>query len=420
MRIQFHRVPGAVSALKECAANELVVRLQPEQTIYWKVINKVPGLKFQVQQMRMDLLYADKFRDNGKPMPEAYERLLLEVLAADHSNFVSARELDASWRIFTPILNQLAEDKVKPLPYLYGSRGPSVADELAHRYGMTKFGGGITHYVHGKAVQKIDSKASNQSSASAAASLAPISSGPSKVAPEALAAAANASLLSSSRAAVGLPPASPLTPPATRPASAAASSASTAANAAPVAASTAKVEASPTQPASSHQIAPAATASQATPDLTDVMDVTDATDVTANAALAAPIATKAAPAPVPSPSSVGAPAAAAGDAVKAGATAASAAAAGGKVRVPPVPFITLAGGGGAVPRLHTRSPTSDVEEGDSSPRGGAIDEGELAGTPRPSRAGGTAPVPFSSAFLCLRSGFHGSYACLCCSPELCS
>ena len=45
VRIQFHRVPGAVSALKECAANELVVRLQPEETIYWKVINKVPGLK---------------------------------------------------------------------------------------------------------------------------------------------------------------------------------------------------------------------------------------------------------------------------------------------------------------------------------------------------------------------------------------
>ena len=83
-------MPGAVSALKECAANELVVRLQPEQTIYWKVINKVPGLKFQVQQMRMDLLYASKFSAEGTEMPEAYERLLLEVIAADHSHFVSA------------------------------------------------------------------------------------------------------------------------------------------------------------------------------------------------------------------------------------------------------------------------------------------------------------------------------------------
>ena len=52
VRIQFHRVPGAVSALRDCAANELVVRLQPDETIYWKVINKVPGLKFQVRPSR--------------------------------------------------------------------------------------------------------------------------------------------------------------------------------------------------------------------------------------------------------------------------------------------------------------------------------------------------------------------------------
>ena len=73
------------------------------------MINKVPGLKFQVQQMRMDLLYANKFGDTSKPMPEAYERLMLEVLAADQSNFVSAQELDASWRIFTPALHELAK-----------------------------------------------------------------------------------------------------------------------------------------------------------------------------------------------------------------------------------------------------------------------------------------------------------------------
>ena len=78
VRIQFHRVPGVVSALSECAGNELVVRLQPEESIYWKVQNKVPGLHFEVQQMRMDLLYSSKFFQ--KKLPEAYERLLLEVL----------------------------------------------------------------------------------------------------------------------------------------------------------------------------------------------------------------------------------------------------------------------------------------------------------------------------------------------------
>ena len=141
VRIQFHAVPGVVGALSHCAGNELVVRLQPEESIYWKaraysrvaawayvglqpeeairwggahpsrsllveqVQNKVPGLHFEVQQMRMDLLYSSKFFQ--RKLPEAYERLLLEVLAADHSHFVSAEELDASWHIFTPVLQEL-------------------------------------------------------------------------------------------------------------------------------------------------------------------------------------------------------------------------------------------------------------------------------------------------------------------------
>ena len=204
VRIQFHQVPGVVSTLKDCAANELVVRLQPEQTIYWKVINKVPGLKFEVQQMRMDLLYANKFNDDAKPMPEAYERLLLEALAADHSHFVSAAELDASWRIFTPILKHLAEQKVKPHPYLYGSRGPAASDALAHKYGMSKFGGGITNYVTGAPVKKLN--ATDEQSLRAASSSS-----------ESLAAAATSSLLASkkdpSQAAVANPAAVAAKPP---------------------------------------------------------------------------------------------------------------------------------------------------------------------------------------------------------------
>jgi len=161
------------------------VRLQPEQTIYWKVINKVPGLKFQVQQMRMDLLYASKFSAEGTEMPEAYERLLLEVIAADHSHFVSAEELDASWRIFTPLLQQLAARNIKPLPYAYGSRGPAAADALAHKYGMSKFGGGITTYVQGQPANVLaqghdddalgDSCTSNTLATSALASATPSS-----------------------------------------------------------------------------------------------------------------------------------------------------------------------------------------------------------------------------------------------------
>ncbi|EOD14173.1 glucose-6-phosphate dehydrogenase, partial [Emiliania huxleyi CCMP1516] len=137
VRIQFHNVPGVISDLaNSLPANELVVRLQPEETIYWKVQNKVPGLGFETNQIRMDLLYATKFQQRKLPEARAaaaYERLLLDVLAGQSSNFVSAEELIHSWAIFTPVLHQLREEKVVPEPYPYGSRGPPGADELASR-----------------------------------------------------------------------------------------------------------------------------------------------------------------------------------------------------------------------------------------------------------------------------------------------
>jgi len=145
LRIQFHQVPGMLPALGNCAANELVVRVQPEEAIYWKVQNKVPGLEFKVEQLRMDLLYKQKFVNDK--VPPAYERLLLEVLANDHSHFVSAEELDAQWRIFSPALHEIEARQIAPDPYPFGSRGPPQADHLAQLLGLKKFGGGLTEYV---------------------------------------------------------------------------------------------------------------------------------------------------------------------------------------------------------------------------------------------------------------------------------
>ncbi|KAL3898281.1 MAG: hypothetical protein SGPRY_012874, partial [Prymnesium sp.] len=65
-------------------------------------------LAFKLEQMRMDFQYSSKYRKSS--LPEAYERLLLECLAADHSHFVSSEELLASWRIFTPALRQMQAD----------------------------------------------------------------------------------------------------------------------------------------------------------------------------------------------------------------------------------------------------------------------------------------------------------------------
>ena len=58
MRIKFHIVPGVIAGLSECAPNELVIRVQPDERIFWKITSKVPGLDFSVETRRMDLLYA--------------------------------------------------------------------------------------------------------------------------------------------------------------------------------------------------------------------------------------------------------------------------------------------------------------------------------------------------------------------------
>ena len=58
----------------------------------------------------------------------------------------------ASWRIFTPALQALKARGVKPEPYAFGWRGPPAADDLAKRYGIKKFGGGLTPYVYAPAV----------------------------------------------------------------------------------------------------------------------------------------------------------------------------------------------------------------------------------------------------------------------------
>eukprot|EP00302_Diacronema_sp_CCMP2436_P004244 CAMPEP_0179852214 /NCGR_PEP_ID=MMETSP0982-20121206/8675_1 /TAXON_ID=483367 /ORGANISM="non described non described, Strain CCMP 2436" /LENGTH=643 /DNA_ID=CAMNT_0021737807 /DNA_START=27 /DNA_END=1958 /DNA_ORIENTATION=- len=139
VRIRFKHVPGAIPELAGCPENELIIRVQPNEGIYWKIQNKVPGLHFQVAPMRMDLTYQSKYAK--EELPEAYERLILHVLHADKSHFVHAEELKLSWHIFSSVLHELeASPDARPAPYMRGTRGPAAADELAQRYGMKKFG----------------------------------------------------------------------------------------------------------------------------------------------------------------------------------------------------------------------------------------------------------------------------------------
>jgi len=63
----------------------------------------------------------------GIKMPDAYERLILDVFCGSQINFVRIDELAEAWRIFTPVLHAIEAQKPKPLPYKYGRL---VADVL--------------------------------------------------------------------------------------------------------------------------------------------------------------------------------------------------------------------------------------------------------------------------------------------------
>lgn len=68
-------------------------------------------------------------------MPDAYERLFFDLISGEQYNFVRADELEHAWRIFTPLLKQIENERVKPETYIYGSRGPTSSDELMQKNG---------------------------------------------------------------------------------------------------------------------------------------------------------------------------------------------------------------------------------------------------------------------------------------------
>ncbi|WOL12626.1 hypothetical protein Cni_G21393 [Canna indica] len=113
--------------------NELVIRVQPDEAIYLKVNNKIPGLEMRLDRSNLNLLYASRY---SKEIPDAYERLLLDAIEGERRLFIRSDELDAAWKLFTPLLKEMEEKKITPELYPYGSRGPVGAHYLAAKYNI--------------------------------------------------------------------------------------------------------------------------------------------------------------------------------------------------------------------------------------------------------------------------------------------
>ncbi|XP_017110412.1 glucose-6-phosphate 1-dehydrogenase isoform X1 [Drosophila elegans] len=125
VRIQYQDVPGDIFE-GSTKRNELVIRVQPGEALYFKMMTKSPGITFDIEETELDLTYEHRYKDSY--LPDAYERLILDVFCGSQMHFVRSDELREAWRIFTPILHQIERERVQPITYQYGSRGPKQAD----------------------------------------------------------------------------------------------------------------------------------------------------------------------------------------------------------------------------------------------------------------------------------------------------
>ena len=132
--IQFHPTPHTPFARDETLGlepNVLVVRVQPQEGISLKIGAKVPGSGFEISSVNMDLLYGTAFLEEA---PDAYQRLLLDLMLGDPTLFIRADEAEDAWAILEPVMRAWSGSKEVPT-YPAGTWGPEEADELLERDG---------------------------------------------------------------------------------------------------------------------------------------------------------------------------------------------------------------------------------------------------------------------------------------------
>ncbi|MEU7108195.1 glucose-6-phosphate dehydrogenase [Streptomyces sp. NPDC046215] len=134
--VVFQRAPHSPfdhTATEELGQNALVIRVQPDEGVTLRFGSKVPGTSMEVRDVSMDFAYGESFTESS---PEAYERLILDVLLGDANLFPRLREVELSWEILDPI-ERYWDKHGKPASYQAGTWGPDEADEMLARDGRS-------------------------------------------------------------------------------------------------------------------------------------------------------------------------------------------------------------------------------------------------------------------------------------------
>ena len=135
--VQFKRPPHVLFPLlpdQQITPNQLAIHIQPDEGIELRFEAKVPDTIAEMCSVKADFNYADHFGSSG--IPDAYERLLLDVLLGDAALFIRSDAIRLSWAFTDSILEGWESPQASPLaPYPKGSWGPAEADELLNQDG---------------------------------------------------------------------------------------------------------------------------------------------------------------------------------------------------------------------------------------------------------------------------------------------
>ncbi len=126
-------LPFEATATEELGQNALVVRVQPDEGLALRFGSKVPGTAMEVRDVTMDFAYGEAFTESS---PEAYERLILDVLIGEAPLFPRHTEVEESWRILDPV-EEFWSGQGQPEAYSSGTWGPPGSHEMLARDGRT-------------------------------------------------------------------------------------------------------------------------------------------------------------------------------------------------------------------------------------------------------------------------------------------
>ena len=135
--IQFRDVPHSIYPASAGApvANRLVVRLQPDEAVRLHMMTKAPDPhRLRLREAPLNLSFAETFSASA---PEAYERLLMDVVRGNPTLFMRRDEVEAAWIWTQAIISGWERQQARPRPYMAGTWGPSAAVALIERDGRS-------------------------------------------------------------------------------------------------------------------------------------------------------------------------------------------------------------------------------------------------------------------------------------------